>query len=330
MQVKIASSLDKVFPKISPRNIIANASILRNERFNFQICLYNDSDLTQKEVKIKPIGQIARNCEMRVVENVPAQLTEYITKDDYYIFDENADRVYPDLLRPFEYGDLILPAKQWRSVWCTIRDKKGLKAGEHTLRFAVSAPEQEDIQVELKLDVVDELLPENDLLYTNWFHYDSIANFYGVKPWSKRYYKLLSSYVDTATLHGMNLMYTPIFTPPLDTKGGWERLDVQLVKVSVDDNENYEFDFSRLDYFLDFCSSRGIKYFEMSHLATQWGAEACPKIMAHTPSGYRRIFGWDTPSFGDRYKAFIARFLPELDAFLKQKGIADRVFFHIS
>ena len=68
----------------------------------------------------------------------------------------------------------------------------------------------------------------------------------------------------------------------------------------------------------------------MTHLTTQWGAKACPKIMATTENGYERIFGWDTRSLSEEYKAFLSQFLPALDEFLKSKGVAERTYFHIS
>lgn len=54
----------------------------------------------------------------------------------------------------------------------------------------------------------------------------------------------------------------------------------------------------------------GVEYFEFSHLTTQWGAKACPKIMAHTENGYEKIFGWETSSTGDEYKNSFRRSFP--------------------
>ena len=101
----------------------------------------------------------------------------------------------------------------------------------------------------------------------------------------------------------MNMLYVPLFTPPLDTEVGGERTTVQLVGVTRQ-NGKYSFDFSELKRFMDFAAAHKIKYYEMSHLTTQWGAKACPKIMAKTENGCERIFGWDTSSLSEEYKAF--------------------------
>ena len=72
----------------------------------------------------------------------------------------------------------------------------------------------------------------------------------------------------------------------------------------------------------------GIKYFEHSHLFTQWGAKASPKIIADTESGKKRIFGWETDSRSEEYKRFLREYLKALMPFLKRLGIKSNTFFH--
>ncbi len=330
MQVQIASSLDKIFPNIAPTTIITQGTMLKNERYHLQLCLFNDTLRAQTNVKVEVQGSLKQYCSFRAVDYVPAQKTKFETWDDYYIFQDDHAGIYPDLLRPFENGDVIVPANQWKSVWCTIFCEKGLQSGQHNLRFVVTQEDGTQTTVAFAVEVIDACLPKSDLLYTNWFHYDCIAQYYHVKPWSKKYYRLLGSFIDSAVSHGVNIIYTPIFTPPLDTNVGGERQDVQLVSVAVQEDGKYAFDFTRLNDFFDFCMEKGIEYFEISHLATQWGATACPKIMAQTQNGYQRIFGWDTPSLGEEYKTFLSQFLPELYVLIRNKGIENKVFFHVS
>jgi len=78
------------------------------------------------------------------------------------------------------------------------------------------------------------------------------------------------------------------------------------------------------------CLRAGVKWFEMSHLFTQWGAEAAPKIMADVDGEHKRVFGWDTPSTGSEYTRFLHAYLPQLTAKLREWGIAGKTFFHIS
>ena len=74
----------------------------------------------------------------------------------------------------------------------------------------------------------------------------------------------------------------------------------------------------------------GIRYFEMSHLFTQWGAKAAPKIIVRENGEDKRLFGWDTEALGDAYTSFLAAFLPALREWLIDCGRYGRCFFHLS
>lgn len=180
------------------------------------------------------------------------------------------------------------------------------------------------------LTVCAAALPRGGLMYTNWFHYDSVAAYYGLRVFSPEYMPVMWRYVENAVSHGMNMLYVPLFTPPLNTYVGGERLTVQLVDVEVEDGE-YSFDLDRLVAFMKTAEDKGVRYFEMSHLYTQWGAAHAPKIIARAGGEEKRIFGWEDDALGERYVAFITRFLTVLTRRLRQEGYgADRCFFHIS
>ena len=124
----------------------------------------------------------------------------------------------------------------------------------------------------------------------------------------------------SVSAHGINMLLTPLFTPPLDTVRGGERTTVQLVGVKKTDGR-YSFDFSKLQRWISLCAKNGISNLEMSHLFTQWGAIAAPKIMGQVDGGKPvRLFGWDTPAVGGEYTVFLHAFLPELKAFLQGCG----------
>ena len=73
----------------------------------------------------------------------------------------------------------------------------------------------------------------------------------------------------------------------------------------------------------------GIRYFEISHLFSQWGAKYAPKVVAKVDGKEEKIFGWHTPAVGE-YTNFLHAFLPQLIAKLKEWGIAEHTYFHIS
>ena len=133
-------------------------------------------------------------------------------------------------------------------------------------------------EISIELDIFDASLPENDLIYTNWFHYDCLSDAWGIPVWCDGYFDRLRAHIRMAAEGGMTMLFTPAFTPALDTPVGKERADVALVKAYERDGEFY-FDLSLLRRFMTLAMDAGIKYFEHCHLFSQWGAKAAPKIV---------------------------------------------------
>lgn len=125
------------------------------------------------------------------------------------------------------------------------------------------------------------------------------------------------------------MLLTPVFTPPLDTAIGEERPTVQLVDITVSDGK-YTFGFANLHRWIKMALECGVEYFEISHLFTQWGAKAAPKIMAVKDGTCQQIFGWDTDGSGTEYLEFLHQFLPALKEELKTLHLLDKTYFHIS
>src|SRR5699024_1868331 len=55
-----------------------------------------------------------------------------------------------------------------------------------------------------------------------------------------------------------------------------------------------------------------------------------PKIVAKVNGNETNIFGWETDASGKDYKQFLASFLPELIAYIKEHNLEDKVYFHVS
>lgn len=329
MKIQTVSSLYKISPDYGADFPESRGVMLKNERYNFQVAVKNDDSGRIYGASLRTLGDLADKCSIRAVDCVPAVFTTYEDTDDYVIFPFGKDAgLYPDVLREENFADL--PSKKWVSFWITVYNKNGLPVGKHDLKIEVLNENGEKLcETEYEIEVLDAAIPEIDFPVTHWMHYDAIANYYNLKPWSEKYYEIFGGFLEHYISHGSNMLYVPLFTPPLDTKIGGERLDVQLVEVERK-NGKYTFDLKKLEKFLDFALSRGIKYFEMCHLATQWGAAHCPKIMATTENGYERIFGWDTSSTGDEYLGFLRECLAKVDGLLRNKNLTKKTYFHIS
>ena len=317
------SSLIKVFSDEEPTaQPFTKLSCLSNERVQLQVAFCNDSDC---EVNVKVDCKFKDCINVYYVEERYSKNPVHALQDNYTLRKKSG--YFPELLRPLE-GCFNAKANKWNSIWLEVVPNPTLVAGEQKINVALTCGE--DVQtIDFTLDVIDAQLPAQTLINTNWFHTDCIATHYNVEVFSDKYWEYVKNFLKVAVDHGMNMVLTPLFTPPLDTKVGGERPTVQLVGVKVTSGE-YKFDFTNLDKWIAICDEVGIKYLELSHFFTQWGAKKCPKIIAEVDGVQKRIFGWDTKASGKAYRSFLTAFAEVFKPYLKEKGLEDKVYFHVS
>ena len=336
IQTKIISSLEKVFIDRNSQTYphLKRLSALRGERINFQIAttyVTKGSPAAYIAPKFMPklSGELAKYADLRQIMYVPVTFTHHMYGfDDNYLKTEPG--LYPDVLRPLYYGGTITFAKDGlNSVWVEINIPKDMATGVYDFTIEVDGGEFGQTSSTLTVEVIDAILPDEDIYFTQWFHSDCLANYYNVEIWSDRHFEIVENFVRTARRNGINMILTPVFTPPLDTAVGGERRTTQLVGVEVKGGK-YSFDFTLLDRWISILDRCGVEYIEISHLFTQWGAKHAPKIMATVDGEYKKIFGWETDALGDEYATFVRTFLTELLAHLKKSGNDKRCFFHVS
>ena len=332
LKATLISSLDKVFldTKLNTLEPLRSANVYRGSVFSFQIAMTESfCDAPHRRfvgLSFEGIEQSALT--LRTVELIPSYMPVYPTRyDTEYV--RTTPGLYPDLLQPLQMeGRVPCVMGQTRTVWVDI-DASALSDGAHEI--VVNIIDGENVlPLTLKLNVIPAELPEVDFPVTQWFHYDCLATYYNVPIFSDRHWEIIENFIKTFVKCGNNTLLTPVFTPALDTYVGGERPTVQLVGVARNAEGKYTFDFSLLTKFMDMADRLGVKYFEIAHFFTQWGAAHAPKVMATTPNGYERIFGWDTDATGEEYTPFIRQFITELLDFLKARGDDKRCFFHIS
>lgn len=327
-KTKLLSSLEKVFPDQEPTTDPLRQGIMcRNEMFSFQVAYYSEGD--RKDIKAVRIeSEIADHIRLQTVGLIPVEFPVYPDHDDYVL--RTTPGLYPDVLRPLPEHELRALPNQWRSLWVSIEPQVSLTPGEYTIEISFVSQRNEVLAREnFVLEVIDAELPPQILIHTQWLHTDCIATWYDVQVFSPEYWGLVEEYIATAVHHGINMILTPLFTPPLDTLEGGERPTVQLVKV-IKEGGKYSFDFTNLTRWVQLCNRLGVEYFEFSHLFTQWGARHAPKIMAWVDGRYQRIFGWETDATGPEYRGFLDQFLPELVNFIRENDLEHRSYFHIS
>ena len=245
-KTRIVSSLEKAFldEKIEKFERLERLSALKGERISVQL-LYT-YELDEEKVELAYCtptlsGPLAKYATLRNVVSVP------VVKPVRGAYDEEFDGgylrttpgLYPDLLVPLtNLGRFRIMRGALDSLWIDIEIPEDFSAGECELTITTEA-EPEYIGTgkriigndTVKIDVIDAVLPEQTLRFTQWFHCDCIADAHGVSIFSEEHWALIEKYMRLAAEHGMNTILTPIVTPPLDTAIGGERPTVQLVDI---------------------------------------------------------------------------------------------------
>ncbi len=327
--IKAVSALEKILLHTNYNSLtpLKRLKAAKGERVSFQLALKNvRADSRRKiDTHFKLTGGLAKYAKMFRVGHVPVHLAAFEGTDDNYI--SKAPGLYPDVLFPIGENDIVpIEISNVTTVWITVDLPKTIKAGVYTIGAEVTSEKFENAFVKtIEIEVKKTVIAQNDLIFTQWLHCDCIADYFKVPMMSKKHWTLIEQFIKTAAHTGITMLLTPLFTPPLDTKIGSERPTMQLVTVSKS-GDKYSFDFSLLDKWVKICKKHGIKYYEMSHLFTQWGAGFCPKIIVDG----KAEFGWHTESTSEEYQSFLKQLLPKLTEHLKELGIAECCYFHIS
>lgn len=321
LTIKIISSLEKIYHEDKiPENALSGFSMLNNEKKSFQIAVESTRDFK---------GTLTINTDIKdvrkyTVEHIKSDFPMFKGADDYYRYSK--DGYYPDLLLPI--GDEITINKGINVFWVEVNaDKENI--GENKLKITITENGVSVAEAKIDIEIIDCSLDFNDFVYTCWFHTDCLMSHYNVEVFSDEYWRIVENFLRTAAEYGMSCVLTPIFTPPLDTEVGKERPTVQLIDVNVD-NGKYTFNFDKLTKWIEMSKRCGIKYFEMAHFFTQWGARHAPKIMATVNGEYKQIFGWKTKASSKEYTEFLTELSVELKKYLEERNLKDKVLIHVS
>ena len=328
MQCKVTTSLEKIFDDAgSPVfPVIERDVAAKGEVYSFQIVL------TGEPGWYRVVLDGALNARIRTVDSVPVRLAAD-NEEPYFL--RTAPGLYPDLLNRLEDGDSfrILP-RQPRVLWVTVPVPEDCVPGEYELGFSFFSRQGEELcaRCAFTLQTVDVTLPPQELIRYEWFHSDCLAAYYGVESWSEKHWEIVEAFARNAVRHGINALYTPLWTPPLDTEVGAERPTCQLLEIGYDPaTGGYTFNFDRLGRFLEMGKRLGFRRFGMSHLFTQWGARFTPKIVCTLPDGSEvKRFGWHVSSEDPSYAEFLKALMPGLLAFLRGNGAGEMCFFSVS
>ena len=328
---KLVSGLVKVLHEQEPVGYPKHipASFLQGELYSLQAAYCLQEDVAGS----LPVVSIRFECPLpltvRHVFSVPVRFPRFSDSDENYL--RSSGKVYPDLLRNvYNSNHIRLYPHQWDALWLDIEPQPDTPPGLYDLGVTMEDQSgnvlaRDDIQLEL----LAASLPRQKLVHTRWLHADSLAQHYHYPSLSIEHNRILRNYIAQAAKRGMNMIYTPIHTPPLDTKEGGERMTTQLVDVFKTVG-GYSFKFGKLRDFITMCRHEGIRYFEMAHLFTQWGGRYAPKIMGIRDGSYTQLFGWQTEATSPEYHEFLSAYIPALAKEMEYLDLLDKCYFHLT
>lgn len=332
LQVRMLSSMAKVFPNRIYGNTASQCRTLRGQEVAFQIAYrLNMPPRSLCEFRISVDSPIKQFLKIYRVGVVPSLFPCYPASSDDGNYLTRKAGLFPDPLIPFEGDRIKAVAKTWQALWFSIQIDGSMPAGKYPIKLSVfDESENQIVNKTYFVCVDDQTLPQSDLLFTQWFHCDCIADAHHVEIFSEAHWRLIENYMRLAGAHGMNMILTPVVTPPLDTAVGGERPTVQLVQVEKT-AQGYRFDCERLRRYIKIALDAGMVAFEISHFFTQWGAGFAPKVVARTDGKLQKIFGWETAADDPEYVKFLQALVPEVIACFAGEGVGrERLWFHLS
>lgn len=330
IKLKLLSSLAKVFLDSEPVENPGDGKLtgFLNETVSFQAAWGGyEGDEGRSTATLTVTSPIASIVHVRQVRHIPVRFTTYPDADANYLRKEPG--LFPDLLsEPKEV--LRIWADKWESAWIDVTPDENTVPGVYPIELTLTEVETGVTATRvMQVEILPAKLPPQTLIHTKWFYCDCLCQYYGVEMFSDEFYRIAENFIAAAVRRGINMMLTPIHTPPLDTAVGRERMTSQLVDIEVVHGE-YRFGFDNLRRWVAMCKRCGVKYYEIAHFFSQWGAKHTPKIMATVDGEYKRIFGWETDATGPEYTAFLRAYIPAVLAELRALGVDKQCWFHIS
>ena len=341
--IKPISSLEKVRSGVNQNyESITDITAIAGERIAYQAIIkaedvvptgelstkvWATTDIEGAEIKIYRVND--------VIVDKPAVGDVGDFHGDGYIIEEPG--FLPDILTPIEeQNNIINLSIENATLWIKLDVPKDATPGKYTITlncgisgFGAHGDFKATASSLMEINILDAVMPEQKMIYTRWFYADCIADAHNVEIFSEKHWGLMEKYIAAATDVGINMILVPVHTPPLDTEVGTRRPCVQLVDIEKK-GDVYEFKFDKFTRFIAMCKNNGVKYYEIAHLFSQWGAEFAPNIVVTENGVTDYMFGWHVKATSDEYRGFLKQYIAAISAELVKEGISEFTYFHIS
>lgn len=327
MEIKQVSSLEKI-RNWEIADISDEQTVLAGERFSYQLWVNTTEPIA---FTVSLTGELAEYAAVYRVRDavLDTPMVVPVAETDDYLTRQPG--LMPDILEPTDklYSDKV-PA----ALWIRVDVPRDMKPGKYSLIVALNSHaimDRSDSQVvkTMTFTVLPVVKPEQKLIYTRWLYLDCIATAHNAEIFSEYHWQMIERYIAAATDMGINMLLVPVHTPPLDTEIGTARPCVQLVDIEKR-GDTYHFDFEKFHRYIALCKKYGIRYYEIAHMFTQWGAKSTPNILVTENGQTSYRFGWHVAADSDEYVAFLKQYITAISQALQAEGISENTYFHIS
>ena len=231
----------------------------------------------------------------------------------------------PDPL--FDGDSVFLPSGETHAFWITVRPGAEAAPGDHAVAVMVCPEGGEKVAHTAHVRLHDVVMEKRkDFPITHWFYVDALIDWYKTDLFDERFWEILARYMRNVVEHGVDTIYVPVFTPPLD---GVKRPS-QLLRVTRTGPDMYRFDWRDVERYVELAKRCGVGHFEWCHFFTQWGVQHAIRVYEDQGRDEKLLWPPDTGAASDTYRAFMSQFLPALHRFLSEEKILHRSFFHVS
>jgi len=321
----LSSSLKRQFPLGTPggkRSLVLPAA--RGERVSFQACVWVPHG-EPVEVSAAAAAPAGLSVEVRRVGCVPMPHHNTATPADELDGFGLVPGYVPDPLFP-ETTALAAPGEV-TAFWLTVRVARDVKPGPKLVNVRLGASGEKPAALDATIHVSPIVLAERkDFRVTHWFYADALCDWYEVEPFGQKFWPICEKYMRDYAEHGCDVIYVPMFTPPLD---GVKR-PTQLLRVRRSPSGKHAFDWAQVKRWVGLARRCGIRRFEWTHLFTQWGAKHAIRVYEKRDGKDCLLWRPGTGATSKTYRDFLAQFLPSFERFLRREKLLGVSHFHVS
>ena len=179
--------------------------MLKNERLNFQVAYTMwETEIHIREMRLEIDSPIGEYITVSRVDQVPVSFATYThTEKRGYL--RTTPGLYPDLLIPMDVQSrLVMVNNSLGTLMLTVECEDGIAAGDYPITVRAYDGENLAAEATVNVHVVDAVLPESELIHTQWFHADCLAQYYDVPVFSERHWELIENF---AAINGLKVIY---------------------------------------------------------------------------------------------------------------------------